>query len=281
MIFLNYRKIDSTPETRSLKVIFDQVFGVDSTFLDNYTIYSGEEWPEKIKFELFNSQILIVVIGPDWLKVNDSFGNKLLDNTNDWVRIEIEKALYNKIDIIPILVAGAKIPLAEDLPNSIKEICNYQFYELRDSHWKIDIIPIINRIEKFVASEISLSNVIFPEHCDHIPRFLTPTEFSNKLSELTSWRLQTLEVPNKKNELGNELVRKYEFVNFLDTIKFMSEAAKYIDKVNHHPKWENIWKNLFVHLTTHDIGHKISALDFDLAFYLEYLYNTSFKSYEI
>ncbi len=32
MIFLNYRKIDSTPETRSLKVIFDQVFGVESTF---------------------------------------------------------------------------------------------------------------------------------------------------------------------------------------------------------------------------------------------------------
>lgn len=277
MIFLNYRKIDSTPETRSLKVIFDQVFGSDATFLDNYSIDSGEEWPEKLEFELCKSRILIAIIGPTWLKANDSYGHRLLDKPNDWVRIEIEKALYNKIEIIPLLVAGAKFPPVEALPNSIKEICNHQSYELRDSHWKTDISPLISRIEKVVSTEISLANVQFPEYCDHVSRLLTPDELTKKLSELTNWRIQTVEVPNRKNEKGSELVRKYEFTTFLDAIKFMSEAAVYIEKVNHHPKWENLWINLIVHLSTWNIGYKVSALDFDLAFYLDSLFNTSYK----
>ncbi len=57
----------------------------------------------------------------------------------------------------------------------------------------------------------------------------------------------------------------------------MSEASIYIEKVNHHPKWENLWINLVVHLSTWNIGYKVSALDFDLAFYLDSLFNTSYK----
>ncbi len=200
-----------------------------------------------------------------------------MDKQNDWVRIEIEKALHYKIEIIPLLVAGAKFPPLEALPESIKDISDYQYYELRDSHWKTDISPLISRIEKVVSTEISLSNVQFPEYCDHVSRLLTSDELSKKLSELTSWRIQTVEVPNRKSEKGSEVVRKYEFASFLDAIRFMSEASIYIEKVNHHPKWENLWINLVVHLSTWNIGYKVSALDFDLAFYLDSLFNTSYK----
>lgn len=277
MIFLNYRKIDTTSETRSLKVIFDQIFGLEATFLDNYSIDSGEEWPEKLEFELCKSRILIVVMGPSWLKASDPYGYRLLDKANDWVRIEIEKALQNRIEIIPLLVAGAKFPPIDAFPNSIKDLSDYQFYELRDSHWKTDINPLIDRIQKILSTEISLSNVKFPEDCEHVSRLLTSDELSKKLSELKDWRLQTVEVPGKKNEKGSELVRKYEFATFQDAIKFMAEACIYIEKVNHHPKWENLWINLIVHLSTWNIGYRVSALDVDLAFYLENLFNNSYK----
>jgi pterin-4a-carbinolamine dehydratase len=40
----------------------------------------------------------------------------------------------------------------------------------------------------------------------------------------------------------------------------------------HHPAWENIWRNVMVRLTTFDIGNQPSVSDIRLAEYLDELY---------
>jgi pterin-4a-carbinolamine dehydratase len=67
-------------------------------------------------------------------------------------------------------------------------------------------------------------------------------------------------------------MRTFEFESFHDLIHFMNTAARFIDRIDHHPEWTNIWRTLVVYLTTWDIGFKPSMLDVDLAAYLDDLY---------
>ena len=66
----------------------------------------------------------------------------------------------------------------------------------------------------------------------------------------------------------------FEFASFEDAIAFMGGAARRISEMDHHPRWENIWRTVSVWLTTWDIGQKPTELDLQLARYLEELRST-------
>ena len=67
----------------------------------------------------------------------------------------------------------------------------------------------------------------------------------------------------------NELTKSYEFQTFEDCIHFMNSAARHISFIDHHPRWENVWINLIVSLTTWDIGGALTYKDIRLAKYLD------------
>ena len=59
---------------------------------------------------------LIAIIGKHWLTVTDEEGHRRLDNTEDFVRIEIKAALKRDIPVIPFLVGGARMPKSVSFP---------------------------------------------------------------------------------------------------------------------------------------------------------------------
>jgi len=64
---------------------------------------------------------------------------------------------------------------------------------------------------------------------------------------------------------GRDAVTKtYTFTNFVEAWGFMSRAAIWAEKLNHHPEWFNVFKTVEVTLSTHDIGG-LSDLDLKLA----------------
>ena len=64
---------------------------------------------------------------------------------------------------------------------------------------------------------------------------------------------------------GRDAVRKtFVFANFVEAFGFMSRAALWAEKLNHHPEWSNVYKTVEVTLTTHDTGG-LSVLDGKLA----------------
>lgn len=64
---------------------------------------------------------------------------------------------------------------------------------------------------------------------------------------------------------GRDAVHKtYVFKNFVEAWGFMSQAAIWAEKLNHHPEWSNVYKTVEVTLTTHDTGG-LSVLDGKLA----------------
>lgn len=66
-------------------------------------------------------------------------------------------------------------------------------------------------------------------------------------------------------EENNALHKTYEFKSFVAAVAFMVNAAMFIDELNHHPEWTNIYNKVIVKLQSHDAGNKVTDKDRELA----------------
>lgn len=66
-------------------------------------------------------------------------------------------------------------------------------------------------------------------------------------------------------EKDNALYRKFEFKNFSEAFAFMTRVALAAEKMDHHPKWTNVWNMVEVWLNTHDAGNTVTEKDRKLA----------------
>jgi 4a-hydroxytetrahydrobiopterin dehydratase len=66
-------------------------------------------------------------------------------------------------------------------------------------------------------------------------------------------------------EKENALYRKFEFRNFSEAFAFMTRVAMEAEKMDHHPKWTNVYNTVEVWLSTHDAGNTVTDKDRRLA----------------
>ena len=76
---------------------------------------------------------------------------------------------------------------------------------------------------------------------------------------------------NNWTENNNELSKTFEFNSLLEAIAWIVKASAEIEKLNHHPKWTNVYNKVHVSLTTHDQGNTITQKDRELAVALDNL----------
>jgi 4a-hydroxytetrahydrobiopterin dehydratase len=66
-------------------------------------------------------------------------------------------------------------------------------------------------------------------------------------------------------ETNNSLYRKFEFKDFSEAFAFMTRVALIAEKMDHHPKWTNVWNTVEMWLSTHDAGDVVTDKDKKLA----------------
>ena len=66
-------------------------------------------------------------------------------------------------------------------------------------------------------------------------------------------------------EINNELCASFTFSNFRQAFAFMTEVAIEAERMNHHPRWENVWNKVDIYLSTHDAGDIVTEKDQELA----------------
>ncbi|CAG4991747.1 Putative pterin-4-alpha-carbinolamine dehydratase [Dyadobacter sp. CECT 9275] len=66
-------------------------------------------------------------------------------------------------------------------------------------------------------------------------------------------------------EEDDKLKKNFRFRDFKEAFLFMSEVAKTVDEMDHHPWWSNVYNQVTFELTTHDAGDKVSDKDKKLA----------------
>lgn len=62
-------------------------------------------------------------------------------------------------------------------------------------------------------------------------------------------------------EKHNTLYKKFEFKNFSEAFGFMARVALAAEKMDHHPKWTNVYNVVEFWLNTHDAGDIITDKD--------------------
>lgn len=145
-IFINYRREDTSGYAGRIFDSLSNEFGEDHIFIDVTKINTGNDFTEVITQALDKSDYFLVLIGNTWLTCKDAQGNRRLDNKDDFVRREIQLAIAQKIKIIPLLLEESRMPLGEDLPADIQEMCKWQAIEISDTRWKYDIDKLIASI---------------------------------------------------------------------------------------------------------------------------------------
>ena len=109
-------------------------------FMDIDSIPYGVDFRAQIQEELRLTDILIAIIGPRWAGASRGRRPRIQED-NDPVRVEVERALGMGIPVIPVLVDGAKMPMAADLPDSLGDLSYRNAAEVdagRDFHQHMD-----------------------------------------------------------------------------------------------------------------------------------------------
>jgi TIR domain-containing protein len=119
-VFLSYRRSDASAIAGR---IFDRLvvyYGREAIFMDVDDVPIGTDFRKHIDGFLHQCDILLAIVGTEWLVVDDS-GTPRLRDTDDPVRNELKTALQIGVPIIPVLVDGARMPGESDLPDDLRE----------------------------------------------------------------------------------------------------------------------------------------------------------------
>jgi len=84
---------------------------------------------------------------------------------------------------------------------------------------------------------------------------LSASARKSALAKLAGWH----EVANR-----DAITKKFVFKDFNQAFGFMARVALVAEKLDHHPEWSNVYKNVEVTLSTHDAGG-LTELDVKLA----------------
>jgi tetratricopeptide (TPR) repeat protein len=147
-IFINCRRDDSMGTAGRLLDWLTQAFGRENLFVDFGDIPTGVDFELHLNNWVAACQVLVTIIGPNWLEVKDKAGQRRLRHPRDFAAIEISAALARNIGVIPVLVDGARMPKASDLPDSLKPLVHHQAVEVRQLHFDRDAEALVERVRE-------------------------------------------------------------------------------------------------------------------------------------
>ena len=145
-IFITYRRSDTDGHAGRLHADLTKTFPQHNVFFDIGTLKAGDEFSERIEQTIHGCDVLIAVIGRNWLSAKEN-NRRRIDNRRDLVRREVAMALQRKIVVIPVLVQDASMPTEDDLPNELKPLSHRSATMLSDHRWNYDVKQLINQLK--------------------------------------------------------------------------------------------------------------------------------------
>jgi TIR domain-containing protein len=145
-IFVSYRRGDSEGQARALVQALTQHVGKKSVFMDVDGIEPGRDFRQVLNERLASCDMMLVIIGKGWLSATNPAGKRRLDDPRDFVRQEVAAALKRNIPVTPVLVQGASMPSADELPEELQDLTYRHSFELGHNRWDSDVNEMIRRL---------------------------------------------------------------------------------------------------------------------------------------
>ena len=155
-IFISYRRDDSRGYAGRLQGDLSRRYSEEHVFRD-VEIPPGADFGEYITSLVDKCNVVLAIIGPGWLDARDRDGERRIDDPDDWVRLEIERALARDgVEVIPVLVDGARLPPREELPESLLALRRRNAFELSDRRWDYDVGQLGQHLDSLLRGTSAL-----------------------------------------------------------------------------------------------------------------------------
>ncbi|MDP3460137.1 MAG: toll/interleukin-1 receptor domain-containing protein, partial [Hyphomonas sp.] len=147
-VFISYRRDDARyPANELYRELSQHVLNPETDiFLDVDSILLGLDFVEFVDGKLAECEVLLALIGHDWLEALDTSGCRRLEDPNDYVRIEIVTALKRRIPVVPVLLDGAPMPAEGRLPDDLKPLVRRQAEVIRLNTFRADVERLVKRL---------------------------------------------------------------------------------------------------------------------------------------
>ena len=151
-VFICYRREESAFAARAIRDRVAQRLERENVFLDVDSIDLGVDWFNVLTDRVGACDALVAVIGRNWVSSSDNENRRRIDDPDDFVRIEIEAALKRDVRVIPVLVDGAAMPKAAELPDSVKGLARRQGMEVSPARFDTDIEKLTSALASILEA---------------------------------------------------------------------------------------------------------------------------------
>ena len=152
-IFISYRRKDSALDAKRIYEWLAAHFGAGSVFMDLSGIEPGENFRTAIRREIDSARVMLVIIGKQWTFAENADGLQRLEEANDVVRREIVIALENGLRVVPVLVSGAQIPQAAQLPAALVKLTNLNAFPVSEDLFEEEMASLAEYIRRWLADQ--------------------------------------------------------------------------------------------------------------------------------
>ena len=125
-VFINYRTGDGEYAATHLHAYLAMRLGENQVFKSSESIPPGDPYIDVLVERAAGCDVMLSVIGRHWLSIQDDAGLPKIRRPDDWVRQEIVVALEHRRRIVPVVLTGARLPLADELPDELKALAGLQ-----------------------------------------------------------------------------------------------------------------------------------------------------------
>jgi uncharacterized membrane protein YgcG len=150
-IFISYRRDDASGTAGRLYDRLATRLGTDRVFMDVDSISPGYDFATAIEYAVARCDVVLALIGNEWLTAVDRWGRRRLDDPNDFVALEINAGLARNIPVIPVLVDGAMQIQAIDLPRHISALARRQSVRIHHESFSADIDKLLSALQRLPA----------------------------------------------------------------------------------------------------------------------------------
>ena len=145
-IFVSYRRDDAAHVTGRIADALAARVGRENVFVDVDSVAPGEDFVRKIDTTIRASDIFLAVIGVNWLNASTAQGQRRIDLPGDFIRLEVSIALAAGVRVIPVLVDGASMPRAEELPEDIRQLVRHNAVFINHATFARDVRELIDQL---------------------------------------------------------------------------------------------------------------------------------------
>jgi hypothetical protein len=145
-IFISYRREESAGQAGRLSDRLCAAFGAPQVFMDVDDIPPGANFVATLRRNVESADVALVLMGPRWLAATDAQGRRRLDDEGDFVRHEVSAALAGGKRVIPVLLNGAGMPGAPELPEPLRPLVHCQAFAFSDARFDRDAAALIEHL---------------------------------------------------------------------------------------------------------------------------------------